>query len=103
MDAGFTTGTPWLAVNPNHRWLHVAAQRDDPHSVLAHYRRLIALRHRDPVVVDGDFTLLEPDHPRLYAFTRRLDNRAAEATHAGEPRDRLLPWQATVVRGRSAT
>ena len=50
----------------------MAAQRDDPDSVLAHYRRLIALRHTEPVVVDGDFTMLLPQDERVYAFTRSL-------------------------------
>ncbi len=67
---GFTDGTAWIPVNPNTSWLNVAAQRADPTSVLQHYRRLIALRHDEPVVVEGDFVLLEADHPRLYAFTR---------------------------------
>ena len=40
-----------------------------------HYRRLIELRHSDDVVVDGDFTMLLPDDPHVYAFTRRLDDR----------------------------
>jgi oligo-1,6-glucosidase len=70
--AGFTSGEPWLPANPNHTWLNVEAQRDDPRSVLAHYKALVALRHREPVVVDGDFTMLEPEHQQLYAFTRRL-------------------------------
>ena len=43
--AGFTTGTPWLAVNPNHREINAEAARADPASVFHHYRRLIALRH----------------------------------------------------------
>ena len=73
--AGFTSGTPWLAVNPNHTWLNAAAQYDDPTSVFNHYRRLIELRHSDAVVVDGDFTMLAPDDPFVYAFTRRLDDR----------------------------
>ncbi|MGC5165557.1 glycoside hydrolase family 13 protein [Luteimicrobium sp. DT211] len=71
--AGFTTGTPWLAVNPNATWLNADAQRDDPESVLSHYRRLIALRHAEPVVADGDFTMLVPDHPHVYAYARELD------------------------------
>ncbi len=70
--AGFTTGTPWLAVNPDHVTVNAAAQLDDPGSVLAHYRRLIALRHADPVVTDGDFELLLPDHPAVWAFLRRI-------------------------------
>ncbi len=59
-------------VNPDHTQVNVAAQRDDPDSVLAHYRRLVRLRHEEPVVVEGDFTMLLPDDPRVYAFTRRL-------------------------------
>jgi oligo-1,6-glucosidase len=71
--AGFTTGAPWLPVNPDSREWNAAAQREDPHSVLAHYRRLIALRHELPVVALGDFTMLLPDSDEIYAFTRELD------------------------------
>ena len=46
----------------------------DPDSVFHHYRRLIELRHRDPVVVDGRFELLLPDDPQVWAFTRTLDD-----------------------------
>ena len=72
-SAGFTTGTPWLAVNPDHVEWNAARQRQDPQSVLAHYRRLIALRHENPVVALGDFAMLLPDHSEIYAFTRSLD------------------------------
>ena len=70
-QAGFTTGTPWIAVNPDHVDVNAAAQvgRDD--SVFEHYRRLIALRHADPVVTDGEFELLLPEHPAIWAFLRR--------------------------------
>ena len=70
-SAGFTTGTPWLAVNPDHTEVNAAAEVGDPDSVFEHYRRLIALRHADPVVTDGDFELLLPDHPSIWAFLRR--------------------------------
>jgi oligo-1,6-glucosidase len=70
--AGFTTGTPWLPVHPNAGQINAAAQRDDPDSVLAHYRRLIELRHSEDVVAHGDFTLLLPDDGQVYAFLRRL-------------------------------
>jgi oligo-1,6-glucosidase len=72
--AGFTTGTPWLAVNPNYRDINAAAQITDPGSVFSHYRQVIALRHNLPVVVAGDFTMLVPGDEQVYAFTRRLDN-----------------------------
>ena len=71
-NAGFTTGAPWIAVNPNHTTLNAEAQRGDPDSVFHYYRRLIGLRHADPVVQLGDFTMLLPEHPHVYAFTRAL-------------------------------
>jgi oligo-1,6-glucosidase len=70
--AGFTTGTPWIPVNPNHVEINAEAQVGDPGSVWSHYRALIALRHTEPAVVDGDFTMLLPDHPAVYAFSRHL-------------------------------
>lgn len=75
-QAGFTTGTPWLAVNPNHAEINAAAERADPDSVFHHHRRLITLRHDDPVVALGDFTMLLPDDEQVYAYTRELDGDA---------------------------
>jgi oligo-1,6-glucosidase len=72
--AGFTTGEPWMAVNPNSTSLNVAAEADDPHSVFHHYRRLIELRHELAVIAEGDFTMLLADDERIYAFSRRLDD-----------------------------
>ena len=69
--AGFTTGTPWIAVNDDHAAVNVAAQVDDEGSVLAHHRRLVALRHDEPAVAHGSFTMLLPDDERVYAFIRR--------------------------------
>ena len=69
--AGFTTGTPWLAVNPDHVTVNAVAQVGQPDSVFEHYRRLIELRHNDPVVIDGEFELLLPEHPAIWAFARR--------------------------------
>lgn len=70
--AGFTTGTPWSPANPNYPEINAAAAVADADSVFHHYRRLIGLRHTEPVVAHGDFTMLAPDHPALYAFTRSL-------------------------------
>jgi oligo-1,6-glucosidase len=74
--AGFTDGEPWIRVNPNAAEINVAAQREDPGSVLHHYRALVALRHAEPVVAHGDFTMLLPQHDRVYAFTRTLGSTA---------------------------
>jgi oligo-1,6-glucosidase len=99
-QGGFTTGTPWIGVNPNHAWLNAAAQRGLAGSVLEHYRALIALRHTHPVVVDGRFALLAPEHPRLWAFTRTLAGHPTLwvlVNCGGEPL--TLPDE-LVVRGR---
>ena len=72
-QAGFTTGTPWIGLTPGHEQVNAAAAWADPGSVLHHYRRLIALRHDEPTVSHGDFTLLAPDDEVLWAFTRTLD------------------------------
>jgi oligo-1,6-glucosidase len=72
-NAGFTTGTPWLAVNPDSVQWNAEAQRGDPTSVYAHHQRLIALRHSSAVVAVGDFAMLLPEHDDVYAFTRSLD------------------------------
>src|SRR3954466_9365609 len=97
-NTGFTTGTPWLPVNPDHVAWNAAAQRQDPTSVLAHYRRLIALRHENPVVALGDFAMLLPDHEDLYAFTRTLDGQVllvvCNLSRTPYPLDELLPQAA---------
>jgi oligo-1,6-glucosidase len=70
--AGFTSGTPWIAVNPNFVEINAEAALAAEGSVFHHYRRLIALRHTEPVVAHGDFTMLLARDPVVYAFTRRL-------------------------------
>ncbi len=101
--AGFSTGTPWLAVNPNHREINAAAALADPDSVFHHYRRLIALRKTEPAVALGDFTMLLEDDPVVYAFTRRLGDveLLCVANFSGEPVTPAVPgwedWTGTPV------
>lgn len=70
-NAGFTTGTPWLAVNEQYKTHNVAAESADPDSVLAWYRRLVALRGELPVLVDGDFTELVPGDEQVFGYARK--------------------------------
>ncbi len=106
--AGFTTGTPWLAVNPDHTVVNAAAQVDHPDSVFSHYRRLIALRHAHRVVAHGDFTRLPSDHKHVHAFARRLgDTELRVVAHLGSEPDvvadvdgerlELGPWESRVL------
>jgi oligo-1,6-glucosidase len=86
-NAGFTTGEPWIPVNPNHAQINAEAALAEPGSVLHHYRRLIELRHSEPAVVHGDFRMLLEDDERVYAFTRALGNveLLVVANFSGEP------------------
>jgi oligo-1,6-glucosidase len=79
---GFTTGAPWIAVNPNANTINAAAQVDDPESVFSFYRKVIDFRHSDPVVAYGDFSMLLPDDEHVYAFKRSL---AGGKPTSGEP------------------
>lgn len=76
--AGFTDATPWIPINPNHVWLNAASQVEDRMSVHAYYRDLIGVRHMHPIVVHGDFQLLDVEAETVYAFTRRLGDRTLD-------------------------
>lgn len=71
-QAGFSRGEPWIEVNPNHVTINVDKQDKDPLSVLNFYRKLIALRQQNQVFIEGDYTLYEANHRRLYVYTRSL-------------------------------
>ena len=74
-NAGFTTGTPWIGVNPNHVRINAEAAVADQGSVFHHYRRLIALRKEHPVIVHGRFTPLLEEDPRVFAYTRSFNGQ----------------------------
>ena len=73
-NAGFTTGKPWLPVNPNHEHINAAAALADPNSVFYHYQKLISLRKSLKVFRDGTFTLLCPEDEKIFAYTRDNEN-----------------------------
>ena len=90
--AGFTTGTPWLPVNPNYREINAQAEMADPDSVFACYQKLIALRKRYPVFVEGDFALHEAEHPQLFVYERSLgEEKLLVVCNFG---DEATPWKA---------
>jgi oligo-1,6-glucosidase len=69
-NAGFTTGKPWMKVNDNYKMLNAAAQERSPSSLLNFVRYLIRLRKDIPALIEGDYGLLLPDHPDIYAYKR---------------------------------
>jgi glycosidase len=92
-NAGFTTGEPWLPVNPNHDEINAAVAAADPRSVLNYYRRLIELRGGHDVLVYGDYELLTPDHERLWVYERTLgpETVLVVLNFAGEPSEFTAP------------
>ncbi|SLN61020.1 alpha-glucosidase [Roseisalinus antarcticus] len=92
-QAGFTDGTPWIEVNPNHRTINVAADRADPDGIFAFYRNLIALRRERPVVVAGRYLSFAQDNPAVFAFARDLDGErvAVIANFTGTPAEFDVP------------
>ncbi|MCR2807160.1 glycoside hydrolase family 13 protein [Paenibacillus soyae] len=72
-NGGFTSGTPWIASNPNFASINAEQALQDPDSIFHYYKKLIALRKRHPIMSYGSYELLLPDHERIYAYTRELD------------------------------
>lgn len=70
--AGFTTGTPWLAVNPNYTKINAEQALNDPDSIFHYYKKLIFLRKEHPVIVYGDYRPLMEDDPFVFAYVRTL-------------------------------
>lgn len=69
-QAGFTTGTPWLHVNPNYKQINVKHNLENPNSIFHTYRRLIQLRQSNPIIVWGDFELIEHTADDVFAYYR---------------------------------
>ena len=73
-NAGFSRATPWLPVPPSYKTHNVASELKDPESVLQFYRHLLALRHQEPALLDGDYVALNEDNPDVLSYLRRSKN-----------------------------
>ncbi|MGX7335666.1 glycoside hydrolase family 13 protein [Dolosigranulum pigrum] len=74
--AGFTAGQPWIPVNDNFTEINVAQNLAEKDSVFATYQQLIQYRRDHDIVVKGDFQLLYPDHPAVFAYKRQWQDDA---------------------------
>jgi oligo-1,6-glucosidase len=70
--AGFTTGTPWISVNPNYKEVNVKQALLNPNSVFHYYKKLIRLRKQHEIIVYGTYDLILENHEQIYAYTRTL-------------------------------
>jgi oligo-1,6-glucosidase len=99
--AGFTTGTPWIGVNPNVGEINVAAQESDPESVLSWYRRLLQFRKHTPVLIHGSYRVLSIGEEPVCAFERSYQgvtltvvlNWSSDAVSMALPADGGARWQ----------
>ncbi len=71
-NAGFTTGTPWINVNPNYKEINAKEETGRETSVFHYYKQLIRLRKENEIIVYGTYELLLPDSEELYVYTRTL-------------------------------
>ena len=74
-NAGFTTGTPWIDVNPNYTKINAKEQMARENSVFNYYKKLIALRKEYEIIVYGDYNLLLPEDEDLFVYERSLDGK----------------------------
>lgn len=92
-NAGFTSGKPWLSLNPNYKDINVENALNDPHSIFYFYKELIALRKEHDVMVYGDYQDLSEGEPYLYIYTRSLNGVTwlIMLNHSDEPHSFSLP------------
>lgn len=77
-EAGFTTGKPWIGVNPNYKTINAKAELEDSNSVFYYYQKLIELRRSSQwsdIIVYGTYELLDKDDENIFAYTRQLGDR----------------------------
>ncbi|KAA8325410.1 alpha-glucosidase [Leuconostoc carnosum] len=70
VNAGFTTGQPWLTVNPNYRHINVNQSLEDEHSIFHFYKKIIALRQQLPIITTGRYEVLDLEDNDVYAYKR---------------------------------
>ena len=74
-NAGFSTGEPWIMVNPNYKEINAKEQLSREDSVFHYYQKLIRLRKEYAIIVYGSYELLLPEDPDLYVYTRQLEGQ----------------------------
>lgn len=97
-NGGFTTGTPWLKVNPNYKEIN-ALQHKDPDSIYQYYKKLIGLRKNMEIISHGDFELLYREDPNLFAYTRTWNDEklTVYCNFSKQPKSVVLPEGKIVI------
>jgi len=74
-NAGFTTGMPWIKINPNYTTVNADQQEKDPNSILNYFRKLVRLRKNEPTLIYGKFQLVDESNTAIFAYTRELNGK----------------------------
>jgi oligo-1,6-glucosidase len=74
-QAGFTSGKPWIKLNPDAAFVNAAMQETNDDSVLNYFRKIIRLRKELTELVYGKYELIEKDNNEVYAYTRTLNSK----------------------------
>lgn len=72
-NAGFSSGNPWIEVNPNYLEINVKKDLQDPNSIYRFYQKLLKLRNNNQVLLDGNYDLITPEDSAIFAYTRSSD------------------------------
>ena len=85
-NAGFSSGKPWLKVNPKYTQINLEADRKSENSIFAFYQRLIQMRREDPAIIDGDLRFYMEDHNEILLYTRSCMRQTllVVANHSGK-------------------
>lgn len=70
VNAGFSSGNPWLKVNENYSRINVASQEHNGSSILNYYREMIAFRKANQCLIYGDYQCIDPENQKIYAYRR---------------------------------
>ncbi|WP_369682810.1 alpha-glucosidase C-terminal domain-containing protein [Subdoligranulum variabile] len=100
-NAGFTTGKPWLHVNPNYKEINLAAQRNDPDSVYNFYRSLIQLRKTpelEDAIIYGDTVPYRVEQKNLMAYLRKGEKNTVLVMGNFQPEAQSVPLPGAVKK-----
>lgn len=75
-NAGFSSGKPWLKVTANYPQINQQVEEQNPNSVLHYFRRMLDLRKQTPALINGDYQLIQAEHPQVYAYRRSLSGQS---------------------------